>query len=51
MKDFDDFLKTIDMKKLVLPTADAIEDTDNFVSAITGLSTSIAVNLLRQYHE
>ena len=51
MKDFDDFLKTVDMKKLVLPTADVIEDTDNFVSAITGLSTSIAVNLLRQYHE
>lgn len=30
MKGFDDFLKTIDMKKLILPTADAIEDTDNF---------------------
>lgn len=51
MKNFDDFLKTVDMEKLVIPTANAFEDTDNFVTAITGLSTSIAINLLRQYHE
>ena len=51
MKNFDDFLKTVDMEKLVIPTANVFEDTDNFVTAITGLSTSIAINLLRQYHE
>ena len=51
MKSFDDFLKTVDMEKLITPTVSTIEKTDNFVTAITGLSTSIAVNLLRQYHE
>ena len=51
MKSFDDFLKTVDMEKLITPTVSTIENTDNFVTAITGLSTSIAVNLLRQYHE
>ena len=39
------------MKKLITPTVDAFENTDNFVTAITTLSTSISVNLLRQYHE
>lgn len=51
MKSFDDFLKTVDMEKLITPTVSTIENTDNFVTAITGLSTSISVNLLRQYHE
>ena len=51
MKSFDDFLKTVDMEKLITPTVSTIEDTDNFVTAITGLYTSIDVNLLRQYHE
>ena len=51
MKSFDDFLKTVDMEKLITPTVSTIENTDNFVTAITGLSTLIAVNLLRQYHE
>ena len=51
MKSFDDFLKTVDTEKLITPTVSTIENTDNFVTAITGLSTSIAVNLLRQYHE
>lgn len=45
------FLKTVNMEKLITPTVSTIENTDNFVTAITGLSTSIAVNLLRQYHE
>ena len=51
MKSFDDFLKTVGMEKLITPTVSTIENTDNFVTAITGLSTSISVNLLRQYHE
>ena len=51
MKSFDDFLKTVDMEKLITPTVSTIENTDNFVTAITTLSTSISVNLLRQYHE
>lgn len=51
MKSFDDFLNTVDMKKLITPTVDAFENTDNFVTAITTLSTSISVNLLCQYHE
>ena len=51
MKSFDDFLNTVDMKKLITPTVGAFENTDNFVTAITTLSTSISVNLLRQYHE
>ncbi len=51
MKNFDDFLKTVDMDKLVSPTIDVIENSDNPISAISALSTSIAVNLLRQYHE
>lgn len=51
MKNFDDFLKTVDMNKLVSPTVDAIENSDNPISAISTLSTSIAINLLRQYHE
>lgn len=51
MKSFDDFLKTVDMEKLITPTVSTIENTDNFVTAITVLYTSIAVNLLRQYHE
>lgn len=51
MKSFDDFLNTVDMEKLITQTVSAIENTDNFVTVITGLSTWIAVNLLRQYHE
>ena len=51
MKSFDDFLKTVDMEKLITPTVSTIENTDNFVTTITGLSTAIAVNRLRQYHE
>ena len=51
MKNFDDFLKTVDMNKLVSPTVDVIENSDNPISAISALSTSIAINLLRQYHE
>ena len=51
MKSFDDFLNTVDMKKLITPTVDAFENTDTFVTASTTLSTSISVNLLRQYHE
>lgn len=51
MKSFDVFLKTVDMEKLITPTVSTIENTDNFVTAITTLSTSISVNLLRQYHE
>lgn len=39
------------MVKLVSPTVDAIENSDNPISAISALSTSIAINLLRQYHE
>lgn len=46
MKNFDDFLKTVDMNKLVSPTVDAIENSDNPISAISALSTSIAINLL-----
>lgn len=51
MKNFDDFLKTVDMNKLVSPTVDVIEKSDNPISAISALSTSITINLLRQYHE
>lgn len=51
MKDFDTFLKTVDMNKLVASTVETVADTDNFVSAVAGLSTTIAINLLRQYHE
>lgn len=51
MKNFDDFLNTVDMDKLVSPTIDVIENSDNPISAISALSTSIAINLLRQYHE
>jgi hypothetical protein len=51
MKNFDDFLKTVDMNKLVSPTVDVIENSDNPISAISALSTSITINLLRQYHE
>lgn len=51
MKNFDDFLNTVDMDKLVSPTIDMIENSDNPISAISALSTSIAINLLRQYHE
>ena len=51
MKDFDDFLKSVDKSKLLTSTVETISDTDNFVSAVTGLSTTIAINLLRQYHE
>ena len=51
MKNFDDFLNTVDMDKLVSPTIDVIENSDNPISAISASSTSIAINLLRQYHE
>lgn len=51
MKNFDDFLKTVDMNKLVSPTVDVIKNSDNPISAISALSTSISINLLRQYHE
>ena len=51
MKNFDDFLKTVDMNKLVSPTVNVIENSDNPISAISALSTSIAINLLRQSHE
>lgn len=51
MKNFDDFLKTVDMNELVSPTVDVIENSDNPISAISALSTSITINLLRQYHE
>lgn len=51
MKNFDDFLKTVDMNKLVSPTVDVIENSDNPISAISALSTLITINLLRQYHE
>lgn len=51
MKNFDNFLNTVDMEKLITPTVETFENTDNFVTAITTLSTSISVNLLRQYHE
>ena len=51
MKNFDDLLKTVDMNKLVSPTVNVIENSDNPISAISALSTSIAINLLRQYHE
>lgn len=46
MKNFDDFLKTVDMNKLVSPTVDVIENSDNPISAISALSTSITINLL-----
>lgn len=51
MKNFDDFLKTVDMDEIVSPTVDVIENSDNPISAISALSTSVAINLLRQYHE
>ena len=51
MKDFDDFLKSVDKSKLLTSTVETISDTDNFVSVVAGLSTTIAINLLRQYHE
>ena len=34
MKNFDDFLKTVDMNKLVSPTVNVIENSDNPISAI-----------------
>lgn len=35
MKNFDDFLKTVDMNKLVSPTVDAIENSDNPIAIIS----------------
>lgn len=51
MKDFNDFLKTLDIEALYDKTASAIDKNGPAELMNMKISTALSINLLRQYHE
>lgn len=50
MKDFNNFLKSVDIENVEL-SSKKIEKTDNIFAYQQSINVSITIELLRQYHE
>lgn len=51
MEDFSAFMQTLDQSKIIESGSENIDVNKNSVSNTSALSTSISLELLRQYHE
>ena len=51
MKNFDDFLKSVDISKVAKANSQCEINVENIFATMSEMSVSASIEILRQYHE